>query len=177
LSIWLALQSLTGLSVVCVAVYAVTHMNFEARQSEALAQKQAQVRHLLTEPASRDDPAVLTHKLDDFFIGHQELSLMLQMPDGSVFYQRTGGGASSNFRQARFEVAAQATVPLPLTAILTLDTDDDHRLLRRLAFTLLAAALAGAVLGSAGGFVLVRLGLRPVRELEIGRASCRERVS
>lgn len=165
LSIWLALQSLAGLSVVCVAVYAVTHMNFEARQSESLAQKQAQVRHLLTEPASRDDPAVLTHKLDDFFIGHQELSLLLQRPDGSVYYQRTGGVASSNLRQARFEVAALATAPLPLTAILTLDTDEDHQLLRRLAFTLLAAALAGAALGSAGGFVLVRLGLRPVREL------------
>ncbi len=165
LSIWLALQSLAGLSVVCVAVYAVTHMNFEARQSEALAQKQAQVRHLLTEPASRDDPAVLTHKLDDFFIGHQELSLLLQRPDGSVYYQRTGGVASSNLRQARFEVAALATTPLPLTAVLTLDTNDDHQLLRRLAFTLLVAALAGAALGSAGGFVLVRLGLRPVREL------------
>lgn len=164
LSIWLALQSLAGLSVVCVAVYAVTHMNFEARQSESLAQKQAQVQHLLTEPASRDDPAVLTHKLDDFFIGHQELSLLLQRPDGSFFYQRTGG-ASSNMRQARFEVAALATAPLPLTAILTLDTNDDHQLLRRLAFTLLAAALAGSALGSAGGFVLVRLGLRPVREL------------
>lgn len=164
LSIWLALQSLAGLSVVCVAVYAVTRMSFDARQAESLAQKQAQVQHLLTEPASREDPAVLTHKLDDFFIGHQELSLLLQRPDGSVFYQRTSG-ASSTMREARFEVAALVPAPLPLTAVLTLDTTDDHQLLRRLAFTLLAAALTGAALGSAGGFVLVRLGLRPVREL------------
>jgi two-component system heavy metal sensor histidine kinase CusS len=83
LSTWLALQSLAGLSVVCVAVYAVTHMNFEARQIEALTQKQTQVRHLLTEETQRGDAAsTLTHKLDDFFIGHQDLALSLVRPDG-----------------------------------------------------------------------------------------------
>ncbi len=164
LSIWLALQSLAGLSVVCVVIYAVTHMNLESRQSESLAQKQAQVQHLLTESASSNETTVLTHKLDDFFIGHQELSLVLKRLDGSVFYQHTGS-VTSNIRQTRFEVNALVTAPMPLTAVLTLDTDDDHQLLRRLAFTLLAAALLGAALGSAGGFVLVRLGLRPVREL------------
>ncbi len=94
LSIWLALQSLAGLSVVCVAVYAVTHMNFEARQIEALRQKQAQVRHLLTEETQRGDASTLTHKLDDFFVGHQDLALSLVRPDGGVFYQRAVGASS-----------------------------------------------------------------------------------
>ena len=92
LSTWLALQSLAGLSVVCVAVYAVTHVNLEARQIEALTQKQTQVRHLLTEEPLRGDASTLTHKLDDFFVGHQDLALSLQRPDGSVFYQRAGLG-------------------------------------------------------------------------------------
>jgi len=166
LSTWLALQSLAGLSVVCVAVYAVTHMNFEARQVEALAQKQTQVRHLLTEAQQLGDATTLTHKLDDFFIGHQDLALSLQRPDGSVFYERAMGAPSpGSERVARFEVAAPATGPDKLTAILTLDTGEDRRLLRRLALTLLAAAVTGSALVSAGGFALVRLGLRPVRDL------------
>ena len=166
LSTWLALQSLAGLSVVCVAVYAVTHVNLEARQIEALTQKQTQVRHLLTEEPQRGDASTLTHKLDDFFVGHQDLALSLARPDGSVFYQRAVGESSpGSARVASFEVAAPATAPDKLTAVLTLDTGDDRQLLRRLALTLLAAALGGAALVSVGGFVLVRLGLRPVREL------------
>ena len=166
LSTWLALQSLAGLSVVCVAVYAVTHMNFEARQIEALTQKQTQVRHLLTEETQRGDASTLTHKLDDFFVGHQDLALSLVRPDGGVFYQRAVGASSpGSARVVRFEVASMATAPDKLTAVLTLDTGDDRQLLHRLALTLLAAALSGAALVSVGGFVLVRLGLRPVREL------------
>ena len=98
LSTWLALQSLAGLSVVCVAVYAVTHMNLEARQIEALTQKQTQVRHLLTEETQRGDASTLTHKLDDFFVGHQDLALSLARPDGSVFYQRAVGASSPGQR-------------------------------------------------------------------------------
>ncbi|MDP1902612.1 MAG: heavy metal sensor histidine kinase [Rubrivivax sp.] len=166
LSTWLALQSLAGLSVLCVAVYAVTLMNFEARQVEALTQKQTQVRHLLTEAARDGDAMTLSHKLDDFFIGHQDLALSLQRPDSSVFYQRSADGSSiDSMRVVRFEVAAPATAPYKLTATLSLDTRDDQQLLRRLGLTLLAAALTGTALVSAGGFVLVRLGLRPVREL------------
>lgn len=52
-----------------------------------------------------------------------------------------------------------------LSATLSLDTRDDRLLLWRLGLTLVAAAIAGAMLVSAGGFVLVRIGLRPVRDL------------
>jgi len=48
---------------------------------------------------------------------------------------------------------------------LMLDTGDDAALLGRIGFTLMAAALAGALLVSAGGFLLVRLGLRPLHQL------------
>ena len=36
----------------------------------------------------------LKHKLDDFFVGHQDLALSLARPDGSVFYQRAVGESS-----------------------------------------------------------------------------------
>lgn len=166
LSAWLALQSLVWLSVVCAVVYAVTRAHVELRQGESLTQKQVLVRHLLAEPTAAGDPAALTHKLDDFFVGQQDLALSLRRPDGSVFYQRATAVANpEDVREVRFDAATLATAPDTLAATLTLDTKDDRLLLRRLALTLLAAALGGAALVSAGSFVLVRMGLRPVRRL------------
>ncbi len=166
LSAWLALQSLAGLAAVCGAVYAVTALSFQARQQETLLQKEAQVRHLLSEASGGLGEAALRHKLDDFLIGHRDLSLRLQRPDGSAFYDRSSRPAdASGLRELRFAVPMPAAGEAGLQATLTLDTRDDHHLLRRVGLTLLVAALAGAAVVSAGGFVLVRLGLRPVRDL------------
>lgn len=166
LSSWLALQSLAGLAVVCVAVYAVTYVNLAARQLETIAQKETQVLHLLAESTRDGDVGMLKHKLDDFFIGHQDLTLSLQRPDGSVFYESAAAAASTEgARQLRFEVPFSSATTATLTATLALDTRDDRSLLQRLGLTLLAAAVMGTMLVSAGGFLLVRIGLRPVREL------------
>lgn len=166
LSSWLALQSLAGLAVVCVAVYAVTYVNLAARQLETIAQKETQVLHLLAESTRDGDVGMLKHKLDDFFIGHQDLTLSLQRPDGSVFYESAAAAASTEgARQLRFEVPFPSATTATLTATLALDTRDDRSLLQRLGLTLLAAAVMGTMLVSAGGFLLVRIGLRPVREL------------
>ena len=166
LSSWLALQSLAGLAVVCVAVYAVTYVNLAARQLETIAQKETQVLHLLAESTRDGDVGMLKHKLDDFFIGHQDLALSLQRPDSSVFYESAAAAASTEgARQLRFEVPFPSATTATLTATLALDTRDDRSLLQRLGLTLLAAAVMGTMLVSAGGFLLVRIGLRPVREL------------
>lgn len=166
LSSWLALQSLASLAVVCVAVYAVTYAHLAARQLETIAQKETQVRHLLAESARDGDVGMLRHKLDDFFIGHQDLALSLQRPDGSVLYESTAAVAAiERPREVRFEVVFPSATSTTLSASLTLDTRDDRSLLQRLGFTLLAAAVLGTMLGSAGGFLLVRIGLRPVRQL------------
>lgn len=165
LSTWLALQSLAGLAVVCVAVYAVTYMNLAARQLETIAQKETQVRHLLAESTRDSDIAMLKHKLDDFFIGHQDLALSLRRPDGSVLYERAAAAATGSAREVRFEVPSPTPTASTMAATLVLDTRDDESLLRRLGFTLLAATVMGTILVSMGGFLLVRIGLRPLREL------------
>jgi len=166
LSGWLALQSLIGLVAVCAAVYAVTVMSFQARQSETLLQKEAQVRHLIDESAGEREGATLRHKLDDFLVGHQNLSLQLYRSDGTTFYaqsrpQLVGPG----MRELRFTIPKSASGGANIGAVLTFDTRDDDRLLRRFGLTLLGAALAGTLLISAGGYALVRLGLRPLRDL------------
>jgi two-component system heavy metal sensor histidine kinase CusS len=165
LSYWLALQSLAGLVVVCAAVYGATHLGFQARQSEELVQKQVQLRHLLAESSHDGDVATLKHKLDDFFIGHPDMALGLTRADGSEFYRRSSPSPTGDVRVARFELPAPAPEQGSLDAVLALDIREDAALLLRIGFTLAVAALAGTLLVSAGGFLLVRLGLRPLRDL------------
>ena len=74
LSYWLALQSLAGLVVICAAVYAATQVGLQNRQADTLTQKRAQLQHLLVEAARDGDTAALKHKLDEFFIGHEDLA-------------------------------------------------------------------------------------------------------
>lgn len=165
LSYWLALQSLACLIVVSAVVYGATRLGFETRQSEELVQKQAQLRHFLAEALHDGDVATLKHKLDDFFIGHPDMALVLTRADGSEFYRRSSPPSKNDVRVARFALSAPAPERGSLDAVLALDIREDAALLRHIGFTLALAALAGTLLVSAGGFLLVRLGLRPVRDL------------
>ncbi|MDP1691796.1 MAG: heavy metal sensor histidine kinase [Burkholderiaceae bacterium] len=166
LSWWLAIQSFVGLGAVCVVVYTATAMILSNRQADILLQKQAVVRHLLDEAGRDGDVGSLRHKLDDFFLGHDDLELVLRAADGATLYaSHVQGLESGQHRRAAFDVEAPAGLAGTYTATLTLGTASDVQVLRRLGFTLLAAAIVGAVVVSVGGFWLVRRGLDPVRHL------------
>ena len=166
LSCWLALQSLAGLVAVCGTVYALNYLGFRAHQAEALAQKQTQLQHFFVESVRDGDAATLKHKLDDFLVGRKDLALLLRQPDGAVFYRSASSPLDGEaLRRAHFELPSTAFSTQPLSADLTLDTSDDAALLRRIGVTLFVAALAGTLVISVSGFVLVRIGLRPLREL------------
>lgn len=166
LSRWLALQSLLVLAAICGAVYWATAVSFQSRQSEALLEKEALVRHLLSEAAAGLDVEAVRHKLDDLLVGQRDLSLRLEGPDGTIFYAKSPASPNTTGqREFRFMTPMPAVGPTGLSATLTLDIGEDRRLLRRVGLTLVAAALAGAALISAGGNALVRVGLRPVRDL------------
>lgn len=165
LSWWLALQSLAVLTVLCAGVYVASDWQLSTRQRDAMAQKQEQVRHLLVEATRDHDIAALKHKLDDFFIGHLNLALVLTQSDGTTFYQSATVARGSDEQRVTFETPRPAAAGETLTATLTVDTRDDAALLQSLAFVLVAAALVGALTVSAGGVALVRLGLRPMRQL------------
>ncbi|PIF25977.1 two-component system heavy metal sensor histidine kinase CusS [Acidovorax sp. 56] len=168
LSWWLALQSFAGLGLVCLAVYLVTEFNFRDRQEETLAQKENVIRHLLLDGKEHGDSEGLAHKLDDFLVGHGDLSLEVAQADGFVLYVRTRNEtAKTVWRQRQFEVP-QTTGQTPskgLSVKLSLDIQTDNQLLHRLAVTLLVAAIGGSIVVSLGGFSLVNLGLAPVRRL------------
>lgn len=124
LSWWLALQSFAGLGVVCLAVYLVTEFNFRDRQEETLAQKENVIRHLLGDGKEHGDSEDLAHKLDDFLVGHGDLSLEVAQADGIVLYAHTRNqNAKTVWRQRQFEVAqtADQTLPKNLRVQLSLD--------------------------------------------------------
>lgn len=162
LSAWLALQSLAGFAAVCVAAYLITAWALDGRQTASMLRKRAQIEHLLTEAAQRPDAPDLQHRIEDVLVGRDDLSFVLRTLDGTALFtvrpERVLIG-----RQIEFEVRTAAGASM--RAELLLDTRDDAALLRNLALTLAVAAVAGAMLISAGGYLLVRRGLAPVRLL------------
>ncbi|EJE51313.1 heavy metal sensor kinase [Acidovorax sp. CF316] len=165
LSWWLAVQSLAGLGAVCLVVYLVTAAGFGARQDDALRQKEGILRHLLAgEEGHPGATAQGRHALDDFLAGHENFRLQVTTTDGQRMYPTAPGAAPlAASRELRFEVARAAGAPLQV--LLRIDVQPDQALLHRLAITLALAALAGTVVVSLGGFVLVHLGLAPVRQM------------
>ena len=167
LSWWLALQSFAGLGLVCLAVYLVTEFNFRDRQEDTLAQKENVIRHLLADSKEHRNSEDLAHKLDDFLVGHGDLSLEVTQADGVVLYAHTRNpNANTVWRKREFDLApVENQASKVLRVQLSLDIQTDNQLLHRLAVTLLVAAIGGAVVVSLGGFSLVKLGLAPVRRL------------
>lgn len=164
LSWWLAVQSLAGLGAVCLVVYMVTAAGFASRQDDSLRQKEGILRHLLTD--SEGHPAATPqarHPLDDFLAGHENFRLQVTGPEGQPVYPPVPGTPLAAARELRFDVARGDGAPLQV--LLRMDVQPDERLLRRLATTLALAALAGAVVVSLGGCLLVHLGLAPVRQM------------
>lgn len=165
LSGWLAAQSLLGLTLVSIGVYLATAWSLSVREEQTLVQRQLLVEHLLDEAAADGDLIAVTHTLDDFFVSSTGMGLRLTMPDGTLLYEHT---VLLDRRHAK-HVEFKRLWPLdPVGAVqgeLVLDTSADDSLLERLAAILLVSTLAGALLVSYSGSVLVRRNLRPVLAL------------
>ena len=162
----LALQSMSGLGAVCVAVYLVIFLTLDQRQDETLAQKREAVTHLLTEQRGAHDLASVRHLLTDFLAGHDELTLRVADRSGQVLLSPSrpmpGGGRA---KQLRFEVALPEELGGKGTAVLVFDKRRDDALLARLGWTLVLAAMGGTVILSAAAAIGVRRELAPMRAL------------
>ena len=165
LSAWLAWQSLGGLLIVCATVYGATHYAFKARQLEELDQKRALLTYLASEAARNGNEVKLKHELDDFMVGHPQLGLSVAQPDGEIFHQKLLPPSRHERRTIQFNLHSPKPGQQMLHAELSLDVGGDALVLRRIAWILFGAAVGGVLLISFGGFLLVWLGLRPLREL------------
>lgn len=163
LSLWLALQSLAGLGLVCGALYLALDWTLAQRRHETLAQKETAVRELLAEGRADHRPEELPHLLDDMLAGHGDLALTLTDGAGRAVFARPLP-ADVPAPAHRFAVTVDGW-PAPVQATLQLDPRADAALLQRMAWLLLLAALGGTAVISLGGWLLVRLGLGPLRQL------------
>lgn len=166
LSYWLALQSLFGLTAVCVAVYLATSYALMNHQLEDLNQKRELIEHLASEAFRSGDEPMLRHKLKDFMVGNSEFGVSVKRADGTVFFDAPLT-AKSPTRKVYFELISPIAGLHPLQVALSLDIAEDQTVLRRIFGVLIGAAVSGTLLISFGGFVLVWLSLRPLRQLSM----------
>ena len=160
----LALQSMAGLGVVCVAVYVVIFLTLDQRQNQTLNMKREAVEHLLKEGRGAHDLDSVRHLLNDFLAGHDELTLSVADNSGHIFLppQRA---ASADVKVERFPVPLPPDLGGVGTASLAFDQSKDKELLLRLAWTLGFAAVGGSLVLSAAAAFGVRRELAPLRAL------------
>lgn len=162
LSVWLALQTLIGLSVLCVSVYVITAWNFRQKAQEELDQQARLVSHLLNERSQGGGVLSLQHKLEDYFSSHGNVSVSIGR-DGAQLFSSTPA-TSGEWVWADHRVAPHDSGS-PFNVRIGIDTTQDARLLRRLGGTLALAVVLGTLLVSLTGMLLVRHGLRPLHKL------------
>ncbi|MDR0635330.1 MAG: heavy metal sensor histidine kinase [Azoarcus sp.] len=164
---WLAALMLGGLGVACIAIYIATSQSIKARQDKEIEHGRESLQHLLDKTAPRDDPEALRRELDLFFDNHAGFGLRLTHNGGAPVYVTPSFefSGAAELRWLAFELPSPWSARDTLRAGLALDVSADLELMRRLAWTLLAGALAGVALVSAGSAWLVWRALLPVRDL------------
>ena len=164
LSRWFAVQALLGLSLVCAAIYAVTAWSFQLKQASEFERQSELIRHLIEESRSETGRDGLRHKLDDFFLTHSEISLVLRQ-GSEIVYATTPSRASARWLWMPAEEQKIQSGDAVMHLRLGIDVQDDARLLARLAWTLLGAVVLGSMLIALTGAMLVRRGLKPLQKL------------
>jgi two-component system heavy metal sensor histidine kinase CusS len=165
LSAWLAIQGLLAMAVICSAVYLDASASLSSRQTEVIANKRAQIQHLIAEANENAEGNGLRHTLNDILAGHDEMGLRVYDQTGRSVYARPAPVTSGMVVRTDSFVIPRNGSLTAYSAILEFDTSDDEMLLRRLGLTLVLAAVVGSALAAAAANILVRIGLRPVRAL------------
>lgn len=155
----LAIQTFAALSLVCVAVYYATNLNLARRQEALIQQKVEVVRHLVEENVPDGDSTNLRHKLNDFFYGRPEFTLLLEIDGQRVVFGNPIDNDPVRERKFFFTLPHRGTSGDSPTAELILDISDDLRLRRGLIWTLFACAVLGAIVVAGMGTITIRRGL------------------
>lgn len=166
----LALQTMLGLGLVCVAVYWGSWLALAQRQQESLEQKQVTVTHLLQQARANRSASSMQHMLSDFLTGHEDMSIRVSHADGTLLFEKLHQPLDDVHSARRsFSVVLPAHVDQQaqqvVQVLLMLDRRPDDALLRQLAWILGLAAVSGALLVSMFSAWLVRRGLAPLHSL------------
>lgn len=166
LSLWLALQSMAGLGLVCGALYLAMDWTLRERQHDTMVQKEQALRDQVALENAGRRPEDLSHMLESMLAGHPDVGLTLLDTQGrTVFARPLQGAVSSTGAHEHVVDLSIPGLPGPVRMSLELDTSADTALLRRIGWMFLLAAFGGAAMVSAGGFALVRWNLMPLHHL------------
>ena len=166
----LALQTMLGLGLVCVAVYWGSWLALAQRQQESLEQKQVTVTHLLQQARANRSASSMQHMLSDFLTGHEDMSIRVSYADGTLLFEKLHQPLDDLHSARRsFSVVLPAHVDQQeqqrVQVLLMLDRRPDDALLRQLAWILALAAVSSSLLVSLTSAWLVRRGLAPLHSL------------
>jgi two-component system, OmpR family, heavy metal sensor histidine kinase CusS len=164
---WLfAGQTLLGLGVVSVCIYVVMFLNLSSKADTELARKSELIKHLVGEAVQSGDLPAMRHKLDDFFLTHQDLQVSLLDRSGTRVYESAGSVRQGQMqRGATFELPHGGAPAHPSWARITMDRSADAQLLGGLVVALVMATLLGAAVVSVAGFWMVRRSMAPLHIL------------
>ena len=169
LSRWMALLSMLGLGAVSIVVYLVFDTTLSARQKDMLDQKQQALIHVLLDDNIEHRDKSLEHVLTDFLAGHADYSIRIVNTSGNVLFDsRIPDLEAKHTLQRSFAVkisSYRSDQVHDATATLVMDRRPDDALLRALAWTLFVSMIAGSLLLSLFGGLLVRSSLRPIQSL------------
>lgn len=164
LSWWFAAQTLLGLGVLSTIIYLVAVWSLAAKADADLARKTQLVKHLVAEASSNGDVTTMRHKLNEFFVGRDDMEVSLLGPHGGVVFESPSRlGPKAPQRSIGFETADGSRDVA--SARIALDRSGDARLLSGLASVLAAATVLGTIMISLSGFWIVRRSLAPLRGL------------
>lgn len=165
----LAWLTLLGLGAVSLIVYGLFDSNLNARQLQLLDSKQQALLHWFADASKAPTHAAQAHMLTDFMAADANYTMRLVAANGQVLFDNTWPAPQlGRTLQRTFEVPVTPTSAAILrnaNATLVMDLRSDDALLRTLALILAASMLAGALILSLIGGLLVRLSLRPMQSL------------
>lgn len=162
---WLASLSLGVLGCLCLGVFFSVKVNLETQQDLRLEKFSTAIRHMFEETPAHLRPGTLEHDLDDLLKINRDLHLRLRNRSGEVHFVSTPGSWPSKARFYSLELPDKARKNDFSIAELALDTAPDEAILDRLAAILWAAALIGSAAITLGCYLIVYLGLSPIRTL------------
>ncbi|MEG0974546.1 MAG: heavy metal sensor histidine kinase [Comamonas sp.] len=180
LSRWIALLSMLGLGAVGIVVYLVFDTTLSERQKEMLDQKQQALIHVLADDNIEHKDKSLEHMLMDFLAGHADYSIRIVSNSGTeLFDSRLPNLRSVHTLQRTFSVKISSLSSghgHDAMATLVMDRRPDDALLRALGWTLFLSMIAGSLLLSFFGGLIVRSSLRPIQSMvtQISELSARD---
>lgn len=158
--------SLAALTFVCLAstsllIYYIASTSLRDSNEAEIQRHAARVRQIYLEHREAKGWQELRKRLEEFFRTHEELGVDLQQHDRSFFQ------SIPTFPNARWlwqSMPTHASQP-EVTLRLGINTANDYELLNRLITALSAITLLGTLVASLTAALLVRRGLRPLKQL------------